>query len=103
MIQPTYIEIYGVYELEDGDVKVFKVPLDVVPTTGEVLSVYGHKVKKVIGHTLVESCANSMADRYKQKNTKGIYWTPNKQKTFCCKKGYRKYKTHLKINKENKK
>lgn len=101
MIRPTYIEIYGVYELEDGDVKVFKVPLDVIPTTGGVLSVYGHRVKRVIGHTLEESCANGIAERYK-KGLTGLCWQPTKQKQFCCKSGYEKYKLgiHHKSNLE---
>ena len=94
MIQPN-MEVYGVYELEDGSVRVFKVSLPVpskVIPDGSVLSVYGHRIKKVIGHTLEESCANSMAEHYRKNQSMETPWTPTPRKTFCCKSGYEKYK-----------
>lgn len=100
MITPT-VYVYGVYELEDGSVKVFKVPLPIpVPDDKSVLCVFGHRIKRVIGHTIEESCANSMAERYKKANAKGMYWKPERIKRFCCKAEYEKYKH--KINKTRK-
>lgn len=99
MIQPTAY-VYGVYELEDGDVRVFKVPLPVPSTVkdGMVLSVFGHRIKKVIGHTLEESCANSMAEHYRNKQSIETPWSPTPRKTFCCKSGYETYKNRFKKN-----
>ena len=93
MRQPT-VYAYGVYELEDGDVRVFKVPLPVPSAVkgGMVVSVFGHRVKKVIGHTLEESCANSIAEHYRNNQSIETNWTPTPRKTFCCKSGSEKYK-----------
>ena len=93
MIQPN-VEVYGVYELEDGSVRVFKVvlPKSKEGPEGSVCCVYGHRVKKVIGHTLEESCANSIAEHYRNNHSIETNWTPSPRKTFCCKSGYERYK-----------